>query len=148
TRRGTRADRQACARRGWSLESCPQDRTGRAVRGAAVVAAILGALVTGAGLTGCSTADSTLTVFADPGQYEYHSCEQLAGERKHWAGREHELKLLMDKAEQSAGGGFINAVAYKADYVAASEELKLIELAARAKSCDNPANWRSNSAVR
>ena len=56
--------------------------------------------------------------------------------------------MLMDKAEQSAGGAVVNVLAYKADHVAAAEELKVLEVAARAKNCDNPANWRSNSAVR
>ena len=54
----------------------------------------------------------------------------------------------MDKAEQSAGGTVVSVVAYKADHVAASEELKVLENAARAKKCDTPENWRSNSALR
>ena len=44
------------------------------------------------------------TYFADPGQYEYFSCELLAERRKFWAERELEIKLLMDKAEMSSGG--------------------------------------------
>ena len=52
------------------------------------------------------------------------------------------------KADQGAGGAVVNVLAYKADYVAASEELKVLDVAARAKNCENPANWRSNSAVR
>jgi hypothetical protein len=122
------------------------DRIRSAARGTAGL--ILGALMSVAVLSGCSTAESTLTVFADPGKYEYHSCEQLAVERKKLAERHQELTLLMDKAEQSTGGTLVNALAYKADRVAAGEELKLIELAARAKNCETPANWRSNSAVR
>jgi hypothetical protein len=110
--------------------------------------AVLVALAAGALLAGCGTADNPLTIFADPGKYEYYSCEQIAGQRKHWSTREQELKQLMDKAEQSAGGTVVNLLAYKADHVAASEELKVIEGAARSKNCENPANWRSNSAVR
>lgn len=58
-----------------------------------------------------------------------------------------ELKLLMDKAEQSTGGAFVNAIAYEADYVTAQEDLKVIEATARVKKCSTPENWRSNSAV-
>jgi hypothetical protein len=65
-----------------------------------------------------------------------------------FADREHELKQLMDRADQSPGGGLVNVLAYKADYTAASEELQLLEAAARAKNCDAGANWQSNSAVR
>jgi len=41
----------------------------------------------------------------------------------------------------------LSTCAYKADYVAAIEEIKVLDIAARAKNCENPANWRSNSAV-
>ena len=126
---------------------CPHMQDGiarrRPLRGAAILALIAAALV-----AGCSTADNPLTVFADPGKYEYSTCEQIAGQRKHWSGREQELKLLMGKAEQSAGGAIVNVLAYKADQVAASEELKVLEIAARSKNCETPANWRSNSAFR
>ena len=120
----------------------------RRPKSAASGAASLAALIAGA-LAACSSAgDNPLTVFVDPGKYQYFTCEQIAGQRKHWSSREQELQMLMDKAEQSAGGAVVNVLAYKADHVAAAEELKVLEVAARAKNCDNPANWRSNSAVR
>ena len=116
---------------------------------ASVATRIAGAFLAGAFLAGCAaTGDSALTLFADPGKYQYSTCDQLAGQRRHWSGREEELRLLMDKAEQSTGGAVVNVLAYRADYVAASEELKVIESAARSKNCDTPGNWRSNSAVR
>jgi hypothetical protein len=53
----------------------------------------------------CSaTAMGPFTVFADPGEYEFHSCERLAATRPSLKARAQELKLLMDKAEQSTGG--------------------------------------------
>jgi hypothetical protein len=55
---------------------------------------------------------------------------------------------LMDRAEQSAGGSFVNVVAYGPDYQSASEELQLIEHAAQTKNCLGGPNWPSNSAVR
>ena len=76
------------------------------------------------------------TYFADPGQYEYFSCALLTERRKYWADRELELRLLMDKAEQASGGTVVSMVAYKADHVAAHEELKLIDETRRAKKCD------------
>ncbi|TMJ33134.1 MAG: twin-arginine translocation pathway signal [Alphaproteobacteria bacterium] len=126
-----------------------QDRTAGRASLASLVARIAGAFWLGALVSGCSsTGDNLFTVFADPGKYQYSSCEHLAGQRKYWSGREQELRLLMDKAEQSAGGGVVNVLAYKADYVAATEELKVLEIAARAKNCESPENWRSNSVVR
>jgi hypothetical protein len=79
-----------------------------------------------------------VTVFVDPGKYQYYNCEQLAGQRTHWTNRELELKLLMDKAEQGTGGTVVNVIAYQTDYVTAREELKVIETTARAKNCDAP----------
>jgi hypothetical protein len=100
-------------------------------------------------LAACSSiGGDPLTVFADPGRYQYHTCEQIAGQKKNWASREQELKMLMDKADQSAGGSVVNVLAYRADYVAASEELKVLENTARAKNCDRPENWKSNSSVK
>jgi hypothetical protein len=76
-----------------------------------------------------------VTMFADPGKYEFFSCEQLGMQRKQWAERELELKLLMDKADQSAAGAIVNVVAYQTDYTAAREELKVIDATWNAKKC-------------
>ena len=114
---------------------------------ARLVARSAGAFAAAAFLAGCAaaTGGNSLTVFADPGKYQYSSCENLAAQRKTWAGKEQELRLLMDKAEQSSGGAVVNLLAYRADYAAATEELNVIENASRAKNCNS---WQSNSAVR
>ncbi len=74
----------------------------------------------------------------DPGKYDYHNCEQLAEQRKKAADRELELKLLMDKAEQAAGGAAVSVIAYQGDYIMAREELKVIDATARGKKCGPP----------
>jgi hypothetical protein len=86
--------------------------------------------------------------FADPGKYEFHSCEQLLPQRAFYEKRERELKLLMDKARQATGGAVINVVAYQGEYAATREELKVIDATARLKKCSTPANWASTSAIR
>ena len=100
-------------------------------------------------LVGCSSiADSGMTIFADPAKYQYSTCEGLGRQRQTWAAKEQELRQLMDRAQQSAGGAVVNVLAYKGDHVAAVEELQLIDRAARAKNCDGGArNWPSNSAI-
>jgi hypothetical protein len=128
-----------------------QDRTAqrRLTRGSPLLARTAAVSLAGAFLVGCSsTGSNPITIFADPGQYQYSTCEQLAVQRTTWLNRERELRLLMDKADQGAGGMIVNVLAYKADYVAAGEQLKVIEAAARAKNCETPANWRSNSVVK
>ena len=107
------------------------------------------ALVFSTLLAACTSAlESQLTVFADPAKYDFYNCEQLAAERTARKLREEELKSLMDKAERGTSGAFVNLIAYKADYVEVREDLKLIERAARTKTCTSPENWQSNSAVR
>ena len=86
-----------------------------------------------------------LTVFADPGKYQYFSCEQIAANRTVWSAKEQELKMLMDKADQGTGGAIVNMMAYKADYVAATEEIKVLDFSAHAKNCEIPANGRAIS---
>jgi hypothetical protein len=110
--------------------------------------AVLAVVLIAGAVSACASAGNPLTVFADPGKYQYSTCEQIAAFRKTWSAKEQELQMLMDRAEQGAGGAVVNALAYKADHVAASEELKVLDVAARAKNCENPANWSSNSAVR
>ena len=105
-------------------------------------------LLAGAVSACSSMGGNPLTVFVDPGKYQYYTCEQITANRNVWAAKEQELKMLMDKADQGTGGAVVNVLAYRADYVAAGEELKVLDVAARAKNCENPANWRSNSAVR
>ena len=100
-------------------------------------------------LAACTSAlESQLTVFADPAKYDYFNCDQLATQRTARKAREEELKSLMEKAERSTGGAFVNVIAYKGDYTEVQEDLKLIERTARAKKCSSPGNWQSNSAVR
>src|SRR5713101_2679505 len=113
-------------------------------------ACLVSAFLAGAFLAGCastgdnpltSTGNNTLTLFADPGKFQYSSCEQLARQRKSLSTREQELRLLMDRAEQGAGGALVNVFAYKADYTAVNEEIKVLESTARSKNCDRPENW-------
>jgi hypothetical protein len=107
-------------------------------------------VLAGCGLLGaCSSmGDNPATLFVDPGKYQYSSCQTITNTRKQYSAREQELRELMEAAERNTGGALVNVLAYKADYVAANEELKVLELAARAKNCDQPPNWQSNAVVR
>jgi len=120
-----------------------QHRPARLTAFGALIAAVLSA----AGLlSACSSAEKVLennpltannpfTVFADPGEYSFYNCDQLAAQRTGWKAKEQELKMLMDKASQGTGGAVVNAIAYQGEYVAATERLKVIEMTARNKNC-------------
>ena len=104
-------------------------QSGVSMRTVPLVARFVDGLLVGEILSACSPAAmGPVTVFVDPGKYQFYNREQLAGQ----------LKLLMDKAEQGTGGTVVNVIAYQADYVTAREELKVIDATARAKNCDAP----------
>lgn len=85
---------------------------------------------------------------ADPGQYEFYACEQIAAQRKYWSERLQDLKVLMDRAEKGAGGEVVSVIAYKTDYTAAQDQLNVINATARMKKCSTPESWGSSSAIR
>src|SRR5262247_216530 len=92
-------------------------------------------------LAACASAiESPFTVFADPGKYEWYSCDQLIPQRQLWESKEKELKLLMDKARQCTSGATTIVVAYQGDYVIAREKLQVIDETARAKKCNMQVN--------
>src|SRR5262249_6435867 len=86
--------------------------------------------------------------FVDPGKYEFYSCEQIAANRKRVETRVQELRLVMDKAEKGTGGAVVSVIAYKGEYAAAQDELKVIDATARDKKCKTSEDWSSTSAIR
>ena len=87
-------------------------------------------------LAGCASgAGDGPYFFADAGKYHFHSCEQLAAASKQNLTRQRELKELIDKAEQAAGGQIVSVLAYRSDYVAVNEELQVIDSTIREKNC-------------
>jgi hypothetical protein len=117
-----------------------------ATRPAAVATGIV---LAGILLAACSSSGETsFSLFADPGKYQYHNCAQIAAEMKTQSLRKQDLKALMDKADQSVGGAAVGFIAYKAEYVSAGEELESLESAARGKNCEQDATWRSSTVIR
>jgi hypothetical protein len=135
-------DRFADIRQGPAAKPVAAYRVRRAAALAAVVLA-------GPLLAACSSSGETsFSLFAEPGKYLYYTCVQIAAETKGAAKREQDLKALMDRAAQSTGGAAVGFIAYKTDYVAASEELESLHAAARSKNCDQDPTWRSSTAIR
>jgi hypothetical protein len=141
-------DRFAEIRHGLQVEpGAPARRP--AAHAAPLAAVVAGIVLAGAMVGACSSSsDVSFSLFADPGKYLYHSCAQIAAEVKNQSQRRQELKALMDKADQSVGGAAVGFIAYKAEYVAAGEELESLHSAARRKSCEQEETWRSNTVIR
>jgi hypothetical protein len=121
----------------------------RAARAALLAAVRTGILLAGTLLAACSSSsDSGFSFFADPGKYDFYSCDQIAVQLKTWSTRSQELQSLMDRAGQSTGGAAVGFVAYKADYLVAKEEVEMLQSTARSKNCAQDPAWRSNTAIR
>jgi hypothetical protein len=111
--------------------------------------AVAGIALAGAMLAACSsTSETGYSLFADPGKYQYYNCAQIAVAMKTYSTRQQELKTLMDRADQSAGGAAVGFIAYKAEYVAVNEELDTLHATARSKSCAQDEAWRSSTVIR
>jgi hypothetical protein len=127
----------------------PVATAGRPARSAPLAAVPAGVVLAGAMLAACSSSgDTSFSLFVEPGKYQYHNCVQIAAEMSRWSTRAQELKALMDKADQSAGGAAVGFIAYKAEFVEAGEEVGMLQSAARAKNCEQEQIWRSNTVIR
>ena len=100
------------------------------------------------GVAACSSSSKVdVMLFADPGKYEYHTCEQILVAGNGVAAREMKLRELIQKAEQSAGGSLVSTVAYRGEYRTVVEELGVIDTVSRQKKCLTPPSWRSSTAI-
>jgi hypothetical protein len=107
-----------------------------------------GVLALAIGVTACSTSSNVdVMLFADPGKYEYHTCEQILAAGRGTAAREVRLRELIQKAEQGAAGSLVSTVAYRGEYRTVVEELAVIDTVARRKNCLTPPSWRSTTAI-
>lgn len=99
-------------------------------------------------VAGCSTSSNVdVMLFADPGKYEYHTCDQILNAGRSVAAREEKLRELIHKAEQGTGGGVVGTLAYRGEYRTVVEELAVIDTVSRRKNCLTPPTWRSTTAI-
>ena len=101
------------------------------------------------GAAACSTSSNVdVMLFADPGKYEYHTCEQILKAGNAVAARELKLRELIQKAEQSAGGALVeHAWPIAANIAPWSRSLAVIDTVSRRKNCLTPPTWRSSTAI-
>jgi hypothetical protein len=100
------------------------------------------------GVAACSTSSNVnVMLFADPGKYEYHTCDQILKAGEAVAAREERLRTLIQKAEQTAGGSVVSTVAYRGEHRTVVEELAVIDTVSRRKNCLTPPTWRSTTAI-
>jgi hypothetical protein len=109
----------------------------RLIAGAAMLLAL--------GLAGCGTlSDETAgRMMAAPGRYDVYPCPNIEAAIQAARTRRTELEQLMARSEQSPGGGLVNALAYRTEYVQKGGELQELARAANDKKCTSESQWSS-----
>jgi hypothetical protein len=88
-------------------------------------------------LAGCGTiSDETASrAFMAPGRYDMYPCANIDARIKEVRERRIELEQLMARSSQGAGGEFVNAIAYRGEYLQTGGELEELARASSDKKC-------------
>jgi len=85
-------------------------------------------------LAGCASQEFGISS-SKPGKYNLYNCDQLNRRGAELMRRERELKGLMDKAAQGAGGEIAIAIAYRSEYNVVQGDLFEVERVGAEKKC-------------
>jgi hypothetical protein len=86
-------------------------------------------------LGGCSSIPDELSVCAAPGKFDFLDCPRIASRSVAAADQESELKNLMTRANEGAGGAVVNAFVYQDRLNTVGAERRSLQKAAEAKGC-------------
>lgn len=109
-----------------------------AVRADRKTGTIVAGIVAALALSGCASDDTMSTLMVSPGKFILYTCPELITQGRTMAARQRELESLMAKSRQSAGGEFVNVVAYRQEYLTNLGEMKDLRAQAREKDCALP----------
>jgi hypothetical protein len=89
------------------------------------------------GLAGCGTiTDETAgRATVSPGKYDIYPCPNIEAQIQSVQRRRTELEQLMARSSQSAGGEFVNALAYRTEYLQTGGDLEELARASSDKKC-------------
>jgi hypothetical protein len=100
-----------------------------------------------AALAACAMSDGPGALLIDPGRYSAYHCNDLAARWKGLVAREKDLRALMDKADQTAGGAVIGSLSYRTDYDSVIGEERLLQRTAAEKSCNFATQFQSDQII-
>jgi hypothetical protein len=105
--------------------------------------------VTALALAGCGTiTDETAgRAMMAPGRYDVYPCPNIEARLKDVQKRRTELEQLMTRSSQSPGGEFINAMAYRSEYVQTGGDLEELTRASAEKKCASDSQYSSRRTV-
>lgn len=90
---------------------------------------------------------AAVDAFVMSGKYNVYTCQDLQERASASHTRQVELEQLMARAAQGAGGEFINAVAYRSEYMQVRAEMVELKRVAADKQCATESKFSSGRAV-
>lgn len=109
----------------------------------ALLCALFGLLT----LAGCGGTKDAGALLIDPGRYSVYHCNDLAARWKVLAGREKDLRALINKADQTPSGAVIGSLAYRTDYDSVISEERLLQQTAAEKNCNFSTQFQSDQII-
>jgi hypothetical protein len=82
-----------------------------------------------------------------PGKYTIYPCPNIEARIIETKRRRTELEQLMARSSQSAGGEFVNAIAYRTEYVQTGGDLEELSRASSEKKCAVDSKYSSGRTV-
>jgi hypothetical protein len=100
-------------------------------------------------LAGCGTISDEVggRAAVSPGKYEIYPCPNIEARIIETKRRRTELEQLMARSSQSAGGEFVNAIAYRTEYVQTGGDLEELARASADKKCAVDSKYSSARTV-
>jgi hypothetical protein len=117
-----------------------QSRHGRAY--GALIFAVAAAALAGCGGGGVGS------LLVDPARYSAYHCKDLVGEWESLAKREKELRNLMARASDGAGGTVVATFAYRSDYETLLVQQKVLQKTAAEQHCELVSSYKSDQTIR
>jgi hypothetical protein len=101
------------------------------------------------GLAGCGTLSDEVAgrAMLAPGKYDVYPCANIEARFKQVRERRIELEQLMARSSQTAGGDFVNAIAYRSEYVQTGGDLEELARASSEKKCAVDSKFSSQRTV-
>ena len=101
------------------------------------------------GLAGCASISeqTARVVFAAPGKFDDKNCQEIENLIVGNRARQKDLEQLMARADQAPSGGFVNAIAYRPDYVQVRGDLERLAKAREDKQCAIDSKFTSGRTV-
>jgi hypothetical protein len=98
-------------------------------------------------LSGCASEEAASRFLVPPDKYILYSCPELATASQTTLTRQHELEMLMAKAEAGPGGQLASAMAYRPEYFQLRGEMDQLRKTAGEKNCKFVPGGRTSDLV-